>query len=69
MGDDPKTLDVDEGANDDYGDLHLSPDSPCINAGDPSFIAGPNDLDMDGNLRIAGGRIDMGAYEYIYGEL
>ncbi len=68
-GNDPKTLGVDESANDDYGDLHLLSDSPCINLGDPSFIAGPNDLDIDGNPRIAGGQIDMGAFEYTYGEL
>lgn len=47
------------------GDYHLLPDSFCINAGDPSYIAGPNETDLDGNLRVIDGRIDMGAYEYI----
>jgi hypothetical protein len=45
-------------------DLHLMPDSPCIEAGDPNYAAGPNETDLDGNPRIAGARIDMGAYEY-----
>ncbi len=47
------------------GDYHLSPDSPCINAGDPNYVAGPNETDLDGNPRVIDGRIDMGAYEYI----
>ncbi|MHC4498805.1 MAG: choice-of-anchor Q domain-containing protein [Planctomycetota bacterium] len=46
------------------GDYHLRPNSPCINAGDPNYIAEPNETDLDGNPRIIGGRIDMGAYEY-----
>jgi len=46
------------------GDYHLLPDSPCIDTGDPNYIAEPNETDLDGNPRIIGGRIDMGAYEY-----
>ncbi|MHC4694804.1 MAG: choice-of-anchor Q domain-containing protein, partial [Planctomycetota bacterium] len=45
------------------GDYHLLPASACINAGDPGYTAGPNETDLDGNLRVSGGRIDMGAYE------
>jgi predicted outer membrane repeat protein len=54
-------------ANDDYwieGDYHLLPGSPCIDAGDPNYIAEPNETDLDGKPRVMGGRIDMGAYEY-----
>jgi predicted outer membrane repeat protein len=51
------------GDNDDYGDLRLLPDSPCIDAGDPDYIAEPNETDLDGKPRVMGGRIDMGAYE------
>jgi len=46
------------------GDYHLLTDSPCIDAGDPNYIAEPNETDLDGKPRIIGGRIDMGAYEY-----
>ena len=52
------------GGNDDYGDLHLRPDSPCINAGNPFYVSGPNITDLDGKSRIIGHVTDMGAYEY-----
>jgi len=45
-------------------DYHLLPDSPCINAGDPYYIAEPNETDIDGKPRVIAGRIDMGAYEF-----
>jgi hypothetical protein len=47
------------------GDYHLLEDSPCINAGDPNHPYDPNETDLDGNPRVIGGRIDMGAYEYV----
>jgi predicted outer membrane repeat protein len=46
------------------GDYHLLPDSPCIDAGDPNYVAEPDETDLDGKPRVIGGRIDMGAYEY-----
>jgi hypothetical protein len=46
------------------GDYHLLDGSPCINAGDPNYAAGPGETDLDGNKRVVDGRIDMGAYEY-----
>lgn len=46
------------------GDYHLLAGSPCIDAGDPNYIAEVNEKDLDGNPRVIGGRIDMGAYEY-----
>ncbi|MHC4158299.1 MAG: outer membrane protein assembly factor BamB family protein [Planctomycetota bacterium] len=52
------------GDNDDFGDLHLRVVSPCINAGQPTFVAGPNNVDMDGQPRVMGLRIDMGVDEY-----
>jgi len=45
-------------------DYHLLPDSPCINKGDPNYVPGPNETDLDGKPRIIGGRIDMGPYEF-----
>ena len=68
------------------GDYHLRSDSPCINKGDPNFVAKPSvigfppgyyfypldpkyiakssERDLDSKHRVAGGRVDMGAYEY-----
>src|SRR5262249_6647860 len=43
------------------GNLRLQADSPCINAGNNSFVVGTTDV--DGNPRIAGGTVDIVAYE------
>lgn len=45
-------------------DLHLQSTSPCINTGiaDTTGLNVGN-FDLDGNSRVQGGRIDMGAYE------
>ena len=40
--------------------LRLSSNSPCINSGK----LGVGFLDLDGNPRISGGTVDMGAYEF-----
>ncbi|MHC4544662.1 MAG: right-handed parallel beta-helix repeat-containing protein [Planctomycetota bacterium] len=47
------------------GDYHLLGDSPCIDAGDPDFITEPSETDIDGNPRISGTKIDMGADEFV----
>jgi hypothetical protein len=43
-------------------DFHLLPNSPAINAGINSAAVGMTDL--DGNPRIQGGSIDLGAFEF-----
>jgi uncharacterized membrane protein YgcG len=54
--------------DDDPGDLHLTSDSPCVDAGDPSITDGQ---DMDGEARVFDGNqdgtaiVDIGADEYV----
>ncbi len=48
-------------------DMRLLSPSPCINAGDPELTSPPEMLDLSGNPRIMGCRIDMGAFEFVTG--
>jgi len=70
-GDDPATPEIDEGYNDDYGDLRLQFDSPCIDTGDNGKVTELSDL--IGLARIVDGdcdraaKVDMGAYEFDWG--
>ena len=57
-----------DGEDDDYGDLRLQAGSPCINAGDPGFVAQPGETDLEGHARVLCGRVDMGAYEFGIGD-
>jgi hypothetical protein len=43
-------------------DVHPLATSPCINAGQNASAFG--DLDLDGNPRIRGGAVDLGAFEF-----
>ncbi len=59
MGDiqvDPKLVAV------QYGQLHIQPDSPCVDAGYDAAVQ-PEWVDMDGQPRIQGAHVDIGADE------
>lgn len=70
IGDDPLFLrDPDpgpdetwNGTDDDYGDLHLEASSPCVGTGDNMAVT--VSADIEGNPRIVGRFVDMGAYEF-----
>jgi len=53
-------IDADPCFVDDY---RLSAYSPCVDAGDPDYMSGPNETDIDGDPRVVG-RLDMGADEF-----
>jgi len=44
-------------------DFHIGSESPAINAGDPAFVPGVGEVDLDGGQRVNGPRVDMGADE------
>jgi len=46
-----------------WADLRLLPDSPCINAGNNAYVK--TSTDLDGMPRILGGTVDIGAYEFL----
>jgi hypothetical protein len=49
----------------DEQNYRLGSDSPCVDSGSPDTPeAILNSFDLDGNPRLAGGRIDIGAYEF-----
>jgi cysteine-rich repeat protein len=45
------------------GDAHLGAGSPAVNAGDPAFVPAPGEVDLDGQPRVNGPRVDCGADE------
>jgi hypothetical protein len=55
IGGDPQLVDLAS------GNLRLQSNSPCVNSG---FNGGASVVDLDGNPRIVGGTVDLGAYEF-----
>ena len=45
------------------GDFRLPADSPCVDGGDDEALPDDAETDCDGEPRIVGGLVDMGAYE------
>ncbi len=43
--------------------FHLATNSPALNTGDPAFVPGSGETDLDGQSRVSGGRTDIGADE------
>ncbi|PIB34221.1 hypothetical protein BFP72_01635 [Reichenbachiella sp. 5M10] len=43
-------------------DFRISTTSPAVNAGDPSY-SGAGQFDLEGNARVQGSRVDIGAFE------
>lgn len=46
------------------GDLHLQAGSPAVNSGDQTLLPAGITTDLDGNARVVGANVDMGAYEF-----
>ncbi len=47
-----------------YDDYRLSPDSPCIDVGNPAYAPSSDVADRDGYARQFGTAVDLGAYEF-----
>lgn len=62
----PKFVSIYSNAEEEIvGDYHLTFYSPCIDAGDPAFVAGEGQTDIDGEDRVMGATVDMGVDEFI----
>jgi len=60
----PGNLSVDPSfVNPGTGNYRLGPLSPCIDAGDPSYVPLPGEVDFEGEPRLNGVAVDIGADE------
>lgn len=48
------------------GDYHIPRSSPCVNAGNPAYVPADGELDLDGQARIQGGVVEIGADEVAF---
>lgn len=48
-----------------YGDYHIRPSSPCIDAGDNNSVPASLNIDIDGEVRIFSSSVDIGADEFV----
>ncbi len=46
-----------------YGNYHIQPDSPCVDAGDNDCVLGEFDVDGEPRIQPVGGAVDIGADE------
>jgi Right handed beta helix region len=44
-------------------DFHLAPESPAVDAGNPAYLPAVGETDLDGQARLAGAAVDVGADE------
>jgi len=47
----------------EYGNVHIQPDSPCVDAGDNAYAYGDFDIDGEPRIQPGGGTVDIGADE------
>lgn len=55
-----------EGAANGTEDFSIRTNSAALDAGPPGFIPAPGETDFIRSLRISGGRVDCGAYEFLH---
>lgn len=68
-GQDNHALSVDpQFVNAAAADFHLRSTSPARNAGDPAFVAGVGEVDIDAATRVSAVRVDLGADEITCGD-
>ncbi len=63
-GNDTDSLAMDPNLSDPPNDFHLVLPSPAIDTGNPGFTPEASEVDLDGQARMVGGRVDIGVDEY-----
>jgi predicted outer membrane repeat protein len=71
LDDDPRFVDAlgaDGVAGTPDDNVRLRPDSPAIDSGDPATVVTAGVIDLDGHARVLCDRVDLGAYEFGFGD-